>query len=79
MIEIEPAPGILGVVVGCPGGCGGVFAVSVDAVHAEPATRGRLTATVQITGEAMLHAFGAHLAEHGHRDGPAGDCRAVKG
>lgn len=58
-------PGIVGVVLGCPDGCGAVFSVAAAAVETEPASRGRLTATVQITADAVIGAYAEHMAEHG--------------
>lgn len=62
---IQPVPGIVGVLIGCPEGCGETIPVLLwkDAVQTLPATQGRVTATVQIDPGSLVNALAEHIAE----------------
>lgn len=65
MLEVRPVPGIVGVLVGCPEGCGEVIPVLLwkDDIQTPVAAQGAITATVRIEAAPLANAIAEHLAK----------------
>ena len=64
--EVQPVPGVVGVILGCPDGCGETFPVLAwkDDIQTPPASQGCITATVRLTAGVVAAAYAQHIAEH---------------